>query len=65
MAFGFDQLGLDEVVAYSVAENVRSRRVMERLGMLYDATRDFDDRLWPGGESYRRHVLYRKRRPSS
>jgi RimJ/RimL family protein N-acetyltransferase len=63
LAFGFDQLGLDEIVAYAVAENVRSRRVMHRLGMLYNADEDFDDRLWPGGESYRRHVVYRKRRP--
>ena len=28
LAFGFDQLGLEEIVAYAVAENVRSRRVM-------------------------------------
>ena len=63
LAFGFDQLGLDEVVSYAVAENVRSQRVMQRLRMLHDPTEDFEDRLWPGGESFRRHVLYRKRRP--
>ena len=31
-----DDLGLGEVVAYTMVENVRSRRVLERLGFVYD-----------------------------
>jgi RimJ/RimL family protein N-acetyltransferase len=57
LAFAFDQLGLDEVVSFTVAENLRSRRVMEKLGMVRDAAADFVHPRLPG----RRHVLYRKR----
>ena len=63
LAFGFDELGLEEIVAFAVADNFRSRRVMERLGMSYDPAGDFDHPAFPEGHRYRRHVLYRKRRP--
>jgi ribosomal-protein-alanine N-acetyltransferase len=33
MSFGFETLGLHRICAYTVAENVASQRVMERLGM--------------------------------
>ncbi|MDQ3897146.1 MAG: GNAT family N-acetyltransferase [Actinomycetota bacterium] len=62
LAFGFEELGLDEMVAFAVADNARSRRVMERLGMSYDPADDFEHVAFPTGHSYRRHVLYRKRR---
>jgi RimJ/RimL family protein N-acetyltransferase len=32
-AFAFGELGLDELVSFTSAENLRSRAVMERLGM--------------------------------
>lgn len=35
LAFAFDDLGVDEVVAFTEVENVRSRAVMERLGMRF------------------------------
>ena len=35
LAYGFDTLGLDEIVAVTLPQNVRSRRVMEKLGMTY------------------------------
>jgi RimJ/RimL family protein N-acetyltransferase len=34
LAFAFDELGADEVVAYTEPGNARSRAVMERLGMV-------------------------------
>lgn len=49
LAFGFDEVGLDEIVAFAVADNARSRRVMERLGMSYDAVDDFDHVAFPKG----------------
>ena len=56
--FGFDQLGLDEIVSMTATANARSRRVMERLGMTRDPAEDFDHPRVPDGP-VRRHVLYR------
>ena len=33
LAFAFDELDADEVVAFTETDNMRSRAVMERLGM--------------------------------
>ncbi|MBN9021221.1 MAG: GNAT family N-acetyltransferase [Rhizobiales bacterium] len=59
LAEGFGRLGLDEIVAYTAALNVRSQRVMERIGMTRDAAGDFDHPALPEGSPLRRHVLYR------
>jgi RimJ/RimL family protein N-acetyltransferase len=59
----FGELGLDEVVSFTASTNVRSQRVMERLGMHHDAADDFDHPRVPVGHRLRRHVLYRLRRP--
>jgi RimJ/RimL family protein N-acetyltransferase len=56
---GFDEVGLSEIVSFTVPANVRSRRVMERLGMTHDPAEDFDHPLLPDGHALRRHVLYR------
>jgi RimJ/RimL family protein N-acetyltransferase len=58
LELGFGPLGLDEVVSFTVPENRRSRRVMERLGMTHDPVDDFDH---PSQSDHRRHVLYRLR----
>jgi ribosomal-protein-alanine N-acetyltransferase len=34
--FGFQQLGLERIVAIAIPENVGSRRVLEKLGMRYE-----------------------------
>jgi RimJ/RimL family protein N-acetyltransferase len=60
--FGFDEIGLDEIVALTVPANTPSRRVMERLGMTRDPADDFDHPNVPDGP-LKRHVLYRLRRP--
>ena len=60
MAFGFETLGLSEIVSFTVPGNVRSRRVMEKLGMSRSAVDDFDHPSLPEGHRMRRHVLYRK-----
>jgi ribosomal-protein-alanine N-acetyltransferase len=59
LAFGFTQLGLDEIVSFTVPANVRSLRVMQRLGMTHDPADDFDHPRLPEGDPLRRHVLYR------
>ena len=61
LAYGFETLGLDEVVSFTSVLNVRSIRVMERLGMRRDARDDFEHPNVPDGP-LRAHVLYRIRR---
>ena len=56
---GFAQLGLSEIVSITVPANVRSRRVMERIGMTHDPADDFDHPRLDEGDPLRRHVLYR------
>lgn len=63
--FGFDQLRLDEIVAFTTERNVRSRRVMERLGMTRDARDDFEHPDVPADDPRRPHVLYRIRKGAS
>jgi ribosomal-protein-alanine N-acetyltransferase len=57
LAFG--ELGLRELVSFTVPANTRSRAVMERLGMTRDPRDDFDHPKIPEGHPLRRHVLYR------
>lgn len=59
---GFETLGLDELVSFTVPTNTKSRRVMEKLGMAHDPSDDFDHPRLPEGHPLRRHVLYRLRR---
>ncbi len=64
MEHGFEALGLTEIVSFTVPANVRSRRVMEKLGMTHNPADDFDHPLLPEGDRLRRHVLYRKKKSS-
>lgn len=59
--YGFEQLALDEIVAFTAPGNVASRRTMERLGMKHDPDGDFDHPGIPEGQRHRRLVLYRLR----
>ena len=61
---GFRALGLEEVVSFTYEGNMRSRAVMQRLGMRHDASGDFDHPALPG-HWLQRHVLYRLPRPGS
>jgi RimJ/RimL family protein N-acetyltransferase len=65
LSFGFGRMRLDEIVSFTVLANLRSRRVMERLGMTRDPADDFDHPLLPEGHPQRRHVLYRLRRSAA
>jgi ribosomal-protein-alanine N-acetyltransferase len=62
MHFGFRFLHLQEIVSFTVPANVRSRRVMEKIGMEHSPKEDFDHPYLPEGHPLRRHVLYRIRR---
>ncbi|WEO76721.1 GNAT family N-acetyltransferase [Cryobacterium sp. SO2] len=56
LRFGFDTLGLTEVNSITAVINIRSRRVMERLGMR--PTGEFDHPRVPAPSPLRRHVRY-------
>jgi len=59
--WAFAVLALPEIVSFTSEKNVRSRRVMERIGMTRDPADDFDHPGLPVGHSLLRHVLYRLR----
>lgn len=62
LAHGFGPLGFEEIVAFTVPANRRSRAVMERLGMTRNPAEDFDHPNLEPGHPLRRHVLYRLKR---
>ncbi len=56
LVYGFETLNLDQIVSFTAVQNMRSRRIMEKIGMHYD--REFDHPKLPEGHPLRRHVLY-------
>jgi ribosomal-protein-alanine N-acetyltransferase len=60
LAYGFEDVGLPEIVSFTAVGNSRSRAVMARIGMTHDPTDDFEHPLVPEGSRLRRHVLYRR-----
>lgn len=57
--YAFDTLGMTDLVSFTVPANVRSRAVMQRIGMRHCPDEDFLHPLIPPGHRLRRHVLYR------
>jgi RimJ/RimL family protein N-acetyltransferase len=53
---GFQEIGLEEIVSFTVPMNRRSRKVMERLGMTRSEQDDFLHPLLPEGHPLRSHV---------
>ncbi|MDD0844451.1 GNAT family N-acetyltransferase [Pseudomonas sp. Gutcm_11s] len=62
LQFAFEELELGEVVAFTTPANLRSWRVMERLGMCRDPADDFEHPSLPAGHPLRPHLLYRIKR---
>jgi 3-dehydroquinate dehydratase/shikimate dehydrogenase len=59
LSYGFETLDLPEIVSFTAIQNMRSRRVMEKIGMHHDAKDDFDHPKLAEGHLLKRHVLYR------
>lgn len=55
---GFEQLGFLEIVSFASIQNLRSRAVMERIGM-QDSRTIFEHPAIPRGNPLREHCLYR------
>jgi ribosomal-protein-alanine N-acetyltransferase len=56
---GFERVGLAEIVSMTTHGNLKSQRVMQKLGMVRDPADDFDHPNIAEGHPLRRHVLYR------
>lgn len=61
--WGFETLGLSEIVAFVVPANLRSQRVMVRIGMQRDPEADFAHPAIPDGHPTQWHWLYRLTAP--
>jgi len=59
LAYVFDVLKLEEVVSFTVPDNIRSQRVMNKIGMIRDLHGDFMLPKLPAEHRLARHVLYR------
>lgn len=59
LQYGFDTLKLNEIVSITVPANLRSQRVMQKIGMHTDPKDAFDHPKLPEGHPLRRHILYR------
>lgn len=57
--FGFSKLKLQEIVSFTPRENLKSRRIMEKIGMKIDEQAEFNHPLLPADHKLSRHVLYR------
>jgi ribosomal-protein-alanine N-acetyltransferase len=57
--YAFEALNLPSLVSFTVPANLRSRRVMEKIGMVHDPSADFLHPNLPQGHPLRPHVLYR------
>ena len=57
LRFGFDEFDLEEIVSFTTVANTPSRKVMERIGMTHDPSRDFDHPNLPDWPQ-KRHVFY-------
>jgi len=58
--WGFATLPVDRVGAITVAANVRSWTLMERIGMVRDPDGDFDHPSVPDDSPLKRHITYWK-----
>jgi len=62
LAHGFGELGMKEILAFTVAANVRSLRVMTALGMTYAGT--FEHPMVPDGHALKTNVIYKATPPA-
>jgi RimJ/RimL family protein N-acetyltransferase/aminoglycoside phosphotransferase (APT) family kinase protein len=59
LKYGFEKLGLNEIVSFTAVPNIPSQAVMKKIGMHHDPKDDFDHPKLQEGHNLRRHVLYR------
>jgi RimJ/RimL family protein N-acetyltransferase len=57
--YGFNKIGLEEIVSFTVPKNTKSIHVMERLGLKRDIDADFLHPKISRDHKLSKHVLYR------
>lgn len=57
--YGFSHCHLNEIISFTVPANVRSIRVMEKIGLKRDIHGDFSHPKLPTNHPLSRHILYR------
>ncbi len=60
--YGWNQVGLHEIIAFTVPANRRSLRVMDKIGMTRDLNGDFAHPKLEPDHRLSKHVLYRIRK---
>ncbi|KVX97707.1 GNAT family N-acetyltransferase [Burkholderia ubonensis] len=58
LADGFQRIGLADIFAWTADANLRSQRLMRRIGMQRQPMLDFDHPALADGHPLRRHVVY-------
>lgn len=56
---GFERVGLHDIVGVTTPDNERSRRIMDRVGMVFSPGETFEHPRLPEGDPRRMHVVYR------
>lgn len=57
--YAFTELNLSEIISFAVQTNVKSRRIMEKIGLHHSEEDDFDHPKLGNDSSLKRHALYR------
>jgi ribosomal-protein-alanine N-acetyltransferase len=57
LEYGFTTLGLDEIYSFTSVHNIRSERVMKKIGMI--KVGEFEHPMLEDGNFLKAHVLYR------
>ena len=63
LGWGFANLDVPEVIAFTGRTNLKSQAVMRRVGMTPDPARDFDHPRLAEDHPLRRHVVFAAKRP--
>lgn len=63
IADGFARTDAPEILAFTGTQNLRSQAVMQRLGMIRMAERDFDHPALAADHPLKRHIVYAQLRP--
>ena len=56
--WGFSNLDVEEILAWTATTNIASQSVMRRIGMVADPSRDFDHPRLAEDHPLRRHVVF-------